>query len=103
MTRWRKAQWVLIFGILLSFTFGGIGVASAQSSNGILENSLGHLPKGYTIYFADSSGYFGRQQFVCSITSSQLSDLESSYSVSVRQYSVRHHKYEIAVVSLAKG
>ncbi|HUB93603.1 MAG TPA: hypothetical protein VMB52_03815 [Verrucomicrobiae bacterium] len=102
MSIWRKAQWVLIFSILFAFTFGSVGVTYAQSSNGFLDNSLGHLPNGHTVYFADSQGYFGHQQYVCSITSSQLTDIENSYTVSTKQYNVRHHTYEVAVVNLTR-
>jgi len=106
MSKWRNAQWVFIFGILFAFTFvtvGGASLTFAEGYNGFIQGNISHLSRGNMIYFADSQGYFGRQQFVCSITPTQLSDIESSYSVTTKTYTVKHHTYTVVTVSTNKG
>lgn len=106
MSVWRKFQWIIIFGTLSAFTLftvGGMGVSYAQGYNGFITSNISHLPKGHMIYFADSQGRFDRQQYVCSISSTQLSSLESSYTVTTKVYNSKRHSYTIATVNITKG
>jgi len=106
MTLWRKAQWVIIFSALSAFTIfavGDVGITHAEGYDGFIDHNVSRLHDGAKVYFADSEGHFGRQQYVCSITPAQLSDLEGSYTVTTKTYHVGHHTYTVAIVNVKKG
>jgi len=105
MPVWRKIQWMIIFGVLSTFSLfmvSGMSVSYADGYNGFVKDSIAHLPNGRLVYFSDTEG-FHHQQFVCSITSSQLSSLESSYSVKTETHHTKHHSFTIAKVSIIRG
>ena len=106
MSVWRKIQWMIIFGVLSTFSLfmiSGMSITYADEYNGFVKDSISHLPSGRLVYFSDAQGWFRHQQFVCSISSSQLSSIESSYSVKTETYHSKHQSFTVAKVSVGRG
>jgi hypothetical protein len=93
----RIAQWAVIFGTLGIFTLW-VGAAYAAPSEQILETDLSDLDSSSLVYFEDQNSRTSVSEYVCSISASQLKQLQQNFKVSFAKLSINGRSTTVVTV-----
>ena len=97
-----RLQWFATFGILTGFTLvtlGSYAPVFAESPHQFIDRHLDGHSGRLSVYFEDRHGNDDREQYLCSISSEQLTAIQKSYAVKVETRKHGHSSYTIAIVS----